>query len=290
MWGISFSGGGQKGIAHIGVIKGIQEDKIMVTAVSGSSAGAIMAAALATNLSYTKLVKIAQSLDHQDVLDIRPNVWSIFKTYFRVLLGRFNFKETNQWSLLKGDKLTAILREAFGEMKISEVAVPLAVTAVDVNSGLDVVFTNRPDKFRYFDGIVISEIPLYIAVRSSISIPLVYKGIKYNDYYFVDGGLTNNTPVYLLNLLGAKSTISVEVTKRPPYEQSPEGIIDLGSRIISIAVDNSKYLVEPDIVVKPNLPEVTLGNTNKNKEMIELGYESYVEKREKIIEKNINFF
>jgi NTE family protein len=281
--GVSFSGGGQRGIAHIGVIKGFQRDNIPISAVSGSSVGAIMAAAVAKGKDYKDLIEVVNTLNQKDILDIRINIWSIIKGYFGLLLGNFSLENTNYWSLLKGERLTRIIKQIFGEENISNVKTPLAITAVDINTGLDTIFTNVPQAFRDFEGLVISEIPLYLAIRASISIPLVYRGVNYQEGYFIDGGLTNNIPVFLVRKIGCKKIISVEVTKRPPFDSKPLGIIDLGSRVITVAVDNSKYSVVPDIVIRPNIPTVHLGNFNKTKELIDLGYKAYLEIRENLL-------
>ncbi|SET20971.1 patatin-like phospholipase family protein [Anaerobranca gottschalkii] len=281
--GVSFSGGGQRGIAHIGVLKGLQRDNIPISAVSGSSVGAIMAAALAKGKSYRDLIDVVNTLEQKDVLDVRINIWSIIKGYFCLLLGNFSLENTNYWSLLKGERMTKILKQIFGEEDISTIKTPLAITAVDINTGLDTIFTNVPQAFSDFEGLVISEIPLYLAIRASISIPLVYRGVNYKEGYFIDGGLTNNVPVFLVKKLGCKKTISVEVTKRPPFDNRPQGIIDLGSRVITVAVDNSKYFAIPDIVIKPNIPTVNLGNFDKTKELIDIGYKAYLEIRENLL-------
>lgn len=290
MWGISFSGGGQKGFAHLGVIKGVEEDKIHIQSLSGSSIGAIMASALAVGISYAELEEFVLRLKTRDIIDIRPNITSALAVYFRLLLGRFQINDTTSWSLLNGDKITKLLKEIFGKIKINEVSKPLAITAVDINKGKDVIFTNRPNSFDNFPGIVIDDIPLYLAIRASIAIPLVYKGVIYKEFHFIDGGLTNNIPVYLIKKLGCKEMLSVVVTKTPPYEEKPNSIIDVGGRLINIAVDNSRYVTNPDVVIEPVVPEVSLGDLDKSMVLIEAGYESYKKARKIIFEKKLNFF
>ncbi len=285
MWGISFSGGGQRGLAHLGVFKGLQEDKVPIGAVSGTSVGAILAAALALGITYDQLEEVTKGLSTGDVLDLRFNLWGFLKTYVRILLGRFKFEETTYWSLLKGDKLTKILKKLYGKILISEVQLPIAITAVDVNSGKDVIFTNKPVLFSDFEGIVMDNIPLYLAVRSSIAIPLIYKGVVFNEYHLVDGGLTNNTPINLVKKMGTNSTISVEVSSKPPFSSKPNGLIELGGRLISIAIDNSKYYSEAEIYIEPKLPDVSLGDFDETKKIIEKGYEIYLKNREKILKK-----
>ena len=290
MWGISFSGGGQKGIAHIGVIKGLTEDRIPIECLSGSSVGSIMASALAVDISYRELEEIVLALKVRDIVDIRPNIASAFRLYFRLLLGKFQMNDTTNWSLLNGDRISKLLKGVFGKMSIDKVNKPLAITAVDVNTGKDVIFTNRPKAFTNFPGIVITDIPLYLAIRSSIAIPFVYKGVIYNEHHFIDGGLTNNIPLYLVKKLGCKNLLSVVVTKTPPFHEKPNSIIDLGGRLINIAVDNSRYITKPDLVIEPIVPEVSLGDLDKTIELIEAGYESYYKARTIILEKKLNFF
>lgn len=283
MWGISFSGGGHKGIAHLGVIKGLEEDKIPIDCLSGSSVGAIMASALAIGVPYDQLEKIVLGLKPRDIVDIRLNVTSVLGVYFRLLLGKFQMNDTANWSLLNGDRITKLLKEIFGKKMINEVTKPLAITAVDVNTGKDVIFTNQPKAFYSFSGTVITDMPLYLAIRASLAIPLVYKGITYQEFHFIDGGLTNNIPVYLIKNLGCEKMISVVVAKTPPFEEKPNNIIDIGGRLITIAVDNSRYAISPHLVIEPVIPEVSLGDFTKTKELIEAGYEGYKKSRKKIV-------
>ncbi|WP_353893336.1 patatin-like phospholipase family protein [Proteinivorax hydrogeniformans] len=281
--GLTLSGGGQKGIAHLGVIKGIEEDGLKFNCMSGTSAGAIISSLYATGKSFDQILRIVKSLERSDVLDLNINFWQVVTLKLALLFKVFDFEQTVYWGLFAGERLKSILEKNLPNVPIKDVdATPLAITAVDVHTGQDVIFTNRKEKLAHF-GNVIDDIPLPLAVRSSMAIPFIYTGVKWKDYYFIDGGLTNNIPTKLIKFLGAQKSLAVDVSEKPPYKEKPTNIIDMGGRIISIAIDSSKYHTKPDILLKPNISSVSLGDFSSTEKLVELGYEEYKRNRKSLL-------
>jgi NTE family protein len=173
--GLVLSGGGARGFAHIGTLRVLERQGVTIGALAGTSMGAIIAALYASGLDADALQELAHSVTWRDVIDL-----------------------SFQAGLLKGEKLKTLLSEHLPE-RFSDLAIPLAVTCTDVESGQEVVFTG---------GDLIS------AVRASSCFPGAFEPVQIDGRTLADGGICNNLPVDALALMGATFTIASDVT--PP--------------------------------------------------------------------------
>ena len=156
--GIVLSGGGARGIAHIGVLKALDEMGIKFSIASGTSAGSIVASLY----SY--------GYKPDEIFDIIKNL-SIFKSV----------SPAWTWAgLLKMDGLEALLRKHIPENNFNALKIPLTIAATEIRKG----------HIHYF-----TEGELIPAVVSSCSIPAVFNPISFNGGLYVDGGLLDNLPV-----------------------------------------------------------------------------------------------
>ncbi|WP_350343721.1 patatin-like phospholipase family protein [Proteinivorax tanatarense] len=280
--GLTLSGGGQKGIAHLGVLKGMDEDGIKIHSFSGTSAGAIITSLYATGKSYDEICKIILNLEKNDILDLNINFWQVVTLKLALVFKVFDFRQTIYWSLFAGERIKSILEKELPNVPIKDVEnPPLAITAVDIYTGQDIIFTNRKKKLEHF-GVVIDDIPLPQAVRASMAIPFIYSGVRWKEYYFIDGGLTNNIPTKLLKFLEADKTIAVDVSEKPPYKEKPSNIVDMGGRIVSIAIDSSRYHTIPDVLLEPDTSSVSLGDFSITDKLVEKGYDEYKRNKDAI--------
>ena len=156
MIGISLTGGGARGIAHLGVLKALSEAGINPKVISGTSAGAIIGAFVAAGISYEESLNII----------IKTNLLSIFKPAF-------------SWrGLLSVDKLGKILSQHL-PADFESLELPFLVAATDINAG----------ETRYFkSGNLIQ------AVMASSCIPVVFSPVEIDGILYVDGGILNNLP------------------------------------------------------------------------------------------------
>lgn len=156
--GLVLSGGGARGVAHIGVIKALEEMGVNISMVSGTSAGAIVGALYASGLKADAIFEIIKNL-------------SIFKSV----------RPAWAWSgLLTMDGLRELLLKHIPENKFESLKLPLTVAATEIKKG----------KIEYF-----SEGELIPAVVSSCSIPAIFNPVQYRGGLYVDGGLFDNMPV-----------------------------------------------------------------------------------------------
>lgn len=163
--GFAFGSGATKAVCQFGILQRLNEEKIPISFVSGSSMGAIVAAVFALGLDID--VALKKAVKYAEVSSINN-------------LKNFNFLHE---SIYKKDFTNNLLTELFADFTFEDCKIPLAVTAVDLESGKLVVLDKGP---------------LVPAIRASTSIPGIFEPVLMNGYYLVDGGLLADCPVEVL--------------------------------------------------------------------------------------------
>lgn len=156
--GLVLSGGGARGIAHLGIVEALQQQNIKFSIISGTSAGAIGGAFLCAGYPPREILEIIKKT-------------SLFKT----LRPAFSWR-----SLLNMDRARVELQKYFPEDSFESLRIPLRVTATDIESGQIKVFKKGQ---------------LILPILASSSIPVVFEPIKIKSRTLVDGGLMDNLPV-----------------------------------------------------------------------------------------------
>lgn len=156
--GIVLSGGGIRGIAHLGVLKALKNFDITPDFISGTSAGAIVGATLASGIDPQKAFNIY----------METKLWRFFRPALGSL-GLINIETTN-----------LLFKEYLLKENIEDLEIPLTITAVNFSEGKAVQFTKGP---------------LIKAIHASCCIPGIFKPVMINDQMYVDGGIINNFPV-----------------------------------------------------------------------------------------------
>ena len=154
------SGGGARGLAHIGAIETLESHGYEITSIAGCSMGALIGGMYAAG----KLPEVKDwvlALDRRKVLS----------------LVDFSLSLTH---LVKGDRVMEALKEIVPDVNIEDLPIPYTVVATDWNSGKEVIFDHGS---------------LYDAIRASISIPLFLNPVRREDMLLVDGGLVNSLPL-----------------------------------------------------------------------------------------------
>lgn len=154
------SGGGARGLAHIGAIETLESHGYEITSIAGCSMGALIGGMYAAG----KLPEVKDwvlALDRRKVLS----------------LVDFSLSLTH---LVKGDRVMEALKEIVPDINIEDLPIPYTAVATDWNSGKEVIFDHGS---------------LYDAIRASISIPLFLNPVRREDMLLVDGGLVNSLPL-----------------------------------------------------------------------------------------------
>jgi len=183
--GLALGSGAAFGLAHIGVLKVLEEERIPVDVISGSSIGSLIGALWAKGMPAKEIEALALSFNPKN-------------SFFR-LVG-FADIMIPHWGIFKGNKLEAFLRQFLGR-----------TTFQDLKTTLRIVATNLATS----DAEVFEEGDVVKAVRASCSIPGIFRAVRHGGKILVDGGIADPLPVSVLADMGVKKIIAVNVLSGP---------------------------------------------------------------------------
>lgn len=182
--GIAAGGGAAFGLAHLGVLKVLEDDGIPIDLLAGTSMGSIVAVGYAAGLTPAAMIEIAERVG-----TVRTTLSALDLTLLRP-------------GLLAGDRLMAIFRPMIQQDEFSELVFPLRTVATDIESGECVsICSGRLD----------------LAFRASASVPLIWSPIRHQGRVLVDGAIVNPVPVDVVQQMGADLCIGVNVV--PPLKR-----------------------------------------------------------------------
>lgn len=219
--GIALGGGAARGFAHIGVIKALESQGIVVDIVTGTSAGSLVGALYAAGNDGFALNRLALEMDEATISD-----WSV--PFFSTATG-----------VLKGEGLQNYVNKILHNMPIEQLKKPFGAVATDLGSGLPILFRRGNAG---------------LAVRASSAVPGVFQPVKIGSRFYVDGGLVSPVPVRFSREMGADFVIAVNISSRsdPQAAASSVGMLLQTFSIMGQAI-NRQELKEADVVIQPDL-------------------------------------
>ncbi len=209
-----------RGLAHIGVLRVLQESGIKVDFISGTSMGAVIAALYACGLNLKLIERLAQRISRRTWMDI---------TFPRM-------------GLIAGEKLERMLHMLTGRRSFADLSLPLAVVAVDLISG---------------ERVVINEGSVSRAVRASCAIPGIFSPVEMGKKLLVDGGVLQRVPASVVREMGADLVIAVDVGV-DVGDYKIDHIFDVLSRSLDIMSReiNRSLSRDADLVVIPKVSDM----------------------------------
>ncbi|NLG78977.1 MAG: patatin family protein [Firmicutes bacterium] len=221
--GLALGSGAARGLAHIGVLKVLEREGIEIRAISGASMGALIGGLYAAGMPLAEMEKHALAVTKRSVL-----------AWVDPIPPKQGF--------LVGKKIQELLRSFIGDVRFSQLKIPLAVAAADVLTGEEVVLR---------DGDVVD------AIRASISIPVVFVPVQLGRRMLVDGGVVNPVPVDYIRLLD-RWAVPVAVSVLPKLERKQvekPGTVDIilntldimQMRLFEFRRAEAKVVIEPDV-------------------------------------------
>lgn len=248
--GIALSGGGAKGIAHIGVIRALLDNGIEPTIIAGTSAGSIIGALYAAGVSCDDMEKLIAD----------SSIMKIFRVVGIPGSG-----------LVKLDYLKERLATFIPEDSFEALNFPLYVCATNLNQGKAVYFSTGS----VFDKVV-----------ASCSVPWLFKPLEINGELYVDGGITNNMPA---SILRDKCDVLIGSNVKPKMLMQSNKDLDTFMGITQRVVDltlwtNSKPNVKLlDVYIAPEkVNEFSFFSMTKVKELCDIGYEEAMNQMPKL--------
>ncbi|HWP50268.1 MAG TPA: patatin-like phospholipase family protein [Clostridia bacterium] len=248
---LALSGGGCRGAAHVGVLAALQDAKLTPCAISGSSAGAIVAGLYAYGYTPEQLAKICRELERNGEKLIDFNVFGIAAAVSQLARRR----PITLSGLLKGDRLRALLKQLTKGCPMSQVSLPLCITSVDLSSGETVAFSQRKPIHALTNVRWEHDVQLYEAIYASCCVPVIFTPPISMNGVLVDGGVTDNLPVNLLLACDAPNIIAVDISEN--YALDGEGIFEIAWHSLSAM---SRRLRDCTVrgerlLIRPKLPE-----------------------------------
>ena len=233
--GVVLSGGGAKGMAHIGVLKVLEKAGIPVDIVTGTSMGSIIGGLYAIGYNANSLDSMVRVQDWSYVITDKEDLrnqslsdWQKQNTYFFTTGITLGEKDMNAGGIIKGKNLAELFNQLCVGFTDSldftrDLPIPFACAATDI-------ITN--DEVDFHSG------RLPQAMRASMAIPAAFSPVRLGDKVLVDGGLKNNYPADLAREMGADIIIGVTVQGAPKTAEDMGGTMSIISQIVDVNCKN----------------------------------------------------
>jgi NTE family protein len=234
--GVALGGGFARGIAHVGVLKVLEEENIPVDYVAGTSVGAIVGAAYCGGLTAAELNEVACAVRLRD--------------FGRLTLSRCGFYNSDRMVRL----FARILKcHTFEDLKI-----PLAIVATEFGTGEAVVFT----KGRLAD-----------PIRASCAYPGMFLPVEIDGCSYIDGMLAYGVPTTPLRKMGAECVIGSYLSAHLNNARPPRHIFEVIGQCFSIAQSklSDSWLRDADLVIEPNVMGFSYDCFERTQELIAAG-------------------
>jgi len=273
--GLVLSGGAARGLAHIGVLKALEEQGVKIDAIAGTSMGAVIGGLYASGYKIDELEKLALAIDWQQALSDAPPRKDI---PFRrkqddrdfLVKQRLSFRDDGSLGLplgvIQGQNLAllleSLLAHASDTRDFDKLPIPFRAVATDIASGEKVVFRK-------------GHLPQVI--RASMSIPAVFAPIELDGRLLVDGGMVDNIPLDIVREMGVDMAIVVDIGTPLRNRKQLATVVDVLNQSITLMTRRNSEeqlasLHRDDILVQPPLSSFGVTDFGRAQDMIDAGY------------------
>ena len=275
--GLALAGGGIRGIAHVGVLKALEDYNIKIDAIAGTSAGSIVATLYAMGYSpyyiYLLFKKYAK-----DIINLKnaPIINGIAKF---IRNKKFGVTGLNDGLIL--EKMYNELAKKKGFKYVGDIKMPLIISAVDIGEAKEYIFTNCASRSNKNDN-YITEIDIGKAVRASSSFPAVFCPCEFKNHMFMDGGVLDNIPAEELKKVYDGKIMSVNF-EADPVEKNFD-IMDIIMKTLDIMGNklSEKSLSISDLILTVPTDRTGLLDIKKMDKCYNFGYKSVGNNLDKI--------
>jgi NTE family protein len=277
--GVVFSGGGAKGLAHIGVLKALEENNIPVDYIVGTSMGGVVAAMYAAGYSPAEIERIAVSSNFQDWVSGKYD--SDYRYFFQK-------KSDNPSAFTLKLEIDTGLQARFRSTLVGDISLNFALielySQASANAHND--FNKLFVPFRCVVADVFSQKAIDVdhgslaeAVRGTVTVPLVYRPIKVDGRYVFDGGLYDNFPVDILKqdfkpdyIIGS----NVSSKTFADYPKDDEKLMGRSLLYMFLSKSDSTLIGKAGIYIQPAMADFSTTNFSPVAAMIKAGYDATI--------------
>ena len=280
--GIAFSGGGLQGIAHVGAVQALYELGIKPQYVSGTSSGSAVAAIVAMGCSAEEMRTMVKK--HWKTLAEIDN-GLIFKSLAQFILNKKIQKDGIKSGELISDAIKDVM-EFKGIKSFKDLPINLSVCTVDTLTTDECIFTTEDEHLENDHIHYITDAPLELAVRASMSFPAIYTTCPYKEYNFIDGGSKDNLPVKILKDMGVGKVLAIgfDILNYNP-DAGLDGLIKVIWRALDVySIDGTRKSKEmADYAVEINNKNTQLFSMDNMDETIQEGYDAIMAHKDEIL-------
>ncbi len=270
--GLVLSGGGAKGLAHIGVLKVLEEEGIIPDYITGTSMGSIIGGLYAIGYNAEELDSIVNSVSWSELLSDQIPLSSVSpqeKEDYNRYQAAFNITKDGleiPSGLIRGQKISELISRLTWHISDTETfddfPIPFQCVAADLISGNQYVFDRGN---------------LTTALRASMSIPSVFVPVQLDSMLLVDGGILNNFPVSLCHKMGADIIIGIYVGyQNKPESRDPQTLpeILMASATIGGNLSLQGEIKRTDLFISPPLEQFNTASFSDTRKIISIGEEA----------------
>lgn len=247
--GLALGGGGVRAMAHVPVLEALDRQGVSISALAGTSMGAILGALYASGLSGEALrhkIRRQAGLDGLTRKSLANTSSQVLKWLKLVQFGR------GRGGLLRAGRILNVLLDEIRDFTFADLKIPLQVVAADFWTGEEVILDSGP---------------LLPALEASMAIPGIFKPVSIGRRVLVDGGIINNLPYdRLADHCDRTLAIDVTVHRRPGRHQMPtivESILGMYDILIDAAMARKLAVSSPSIYFRPDLDNVMVLDFSK---------------------------
>jgi NTE family protein len=274
--GLALSGGGARGLAHIGVLKVLEELRVPVNCVTGTSMGAIVGGAYAAGATAAELDEFVRKADWDDVFRDSPPRAEIstrrkvddYKTLFAPEYGIRPGSLFLPKGLIAGVSIEGFFRQLTQQAvevgDFDKLPIPFRAVAADIETG---------------EAVVLSRGSLSRAMRASMSVPGAIAPVEIDGRLLVDGGIANNLPIDEARKLCGDVVIAVNISTPAMKREAISSALTVGTQLINFLgkanVERQIASLGPrDVLIAPELGDISAGSFNRAGDAIRVGEEA----------------
>lgn len=289
--GLVLSGGGAKGIAHIGVIKRLEEAGVRIDYITGTSMGSLVGALYSIGYSSSQLTDLAKSSNWNQLFSEKPSrlfISNYERTFDNRAIVSFPISDRGldlPFGIISGQNIYSFLSKytwpVHGTESFKNFPIPFAAVATELSTGKPKIFTSGylPD-----------------AIRASISIPSLMRPHVIDGVAYVDGGVSNNLPVEQAKEMGADFVIAVNVAAPVMPTDSLNTFAEVLNQVVNYRINEKieSQIELADIYINPQeVNAFDILDFDQVDQLIKIGYdesEKYIDQIENLVKRQTTPF
>jgi NTE family protein len=241
--GVALSGGTAKAVAHIGVLRALEQSGLPISYLAGTSGGSLVATFYASGMPVGEIRDIAKNLSWGKLVKIR----------------------VSRLGIVSSKPIEDFVKRHIGDLDFSDFGVPTSVVATDLATGRRRAFSSGN---------------VARAVRASCTIPQIFLPVEIDERYYVDGGFSEYLPVETLRDIGEMFVVGVHLAHKTPMYGRPRNYLQLAMHLTGL-VARTNYvdsIKKADIVVHPDMDRFSPFDFEPGDDLVNAGYEAMMKK------------